>query len=154
MAKIGITTINMYCDMVKEQFAPILSELRSRNAELRSKIEIEVKKELGIYDLYVKEAQLKVQLAEIARQLKGWQTQSHTPSGYLNPIEEKVKVIMNKSKNGLMKDVEKEMYKMMYAIKLSGIDSNIKTVFDKLPEIIKKFTEKIAKLPPPTRMIT
>jgi len=154
MAKIGITTINMYCDMVKEQFAPILSELRSRNAELRSKIEIEVKKELGIYDLYVKEAQLKVQLAEIARQLKGWETKSHTPSGHVNPIEEKVKVIINKSKDGLMKDVEKEMYEMMYAIKLSGIDSNIKTVFDKLPEIIKKFTEKIAKLPPPTRMIT
>ena len=152
MAKMGINAINMYCDMVKQQFGPILSELRSRNSELRSQIEIEVKKELGIYDLYVKQAKFKAQLAEIERQLKGWETKSHTPSGYMDPIEEKVNVILNKSKNGLMKDVEKEMNEMIFAIKLSGIDSNTKAVFDKLPGIIKKFAEKVVKLPPPAKM--
>ena len=154
MAKLGISMIEMYCNMVREQFGPILSELRGRDAELKSKIEIEVKKELGIYDLYVKQAKFKVQLAEIERELKGWETKTHTPSGYMNPVEEKVNVILNKSKNGLRKDVEKEMNEMIFSIKLSGIDSNTQAVFDKLPRIIDKFTEKVAKLPPPAKMIT
>ena len=149
MAKLGIQAIEMYCSMVREQFAPLLSELRSREHGIKENLEIHVKKDLGIYNLYVKKAKLKVELEETERQLKGWETKTHTPMGYVDPIEERVNVLLRKSRNGIAGEVRKEMNDMIFAIKLSGLDADTKSVFDKLPGVIGKLTNKVNKLPAP-----
>ena len=149
MAKLGVTAINMYCDMIKESFGPILAELNSREHSVKEEIETMVKKDVGIYDLYVKQARLKLEIKEIERKLKGWEVSNHTPMGWLNPVEERVEVIMRKQRNGLRKEIEKELTDLIYAVKLSGLDSDTKAVFEKLPKIVEGFAKKVNKLPPP-----
>ena len=149
MAKLGVTAINMYCDMIKESFNPILAELNSREYDIKEEVETMVKKDVGIYDLYVKHARLKLEIKEIERKLKGWEVSNHTPMGWLNPIDERVEVIMRKQRNGLRKEVEKELNDLIYAVKLSGLDSDTKSVFEKLPKIVESLAKKVNKLPPP-----
>ena len=56
MAKLGITMIEMYCNMIRNDFEPLVSMLRRRTDGVRDKIESQVKKELGVYDLYAEKA--------------------------------------------------------------------------------------------------
>ena len=149
MAKMGIQMIEMYCKMIQDEFAPIRAELQSRESELRSKIEIEVKKDLGIYDLYQKKAEFQAKLDEINRQLIGWERKEHTPIGYLSPIEHRVAVVLEKVRNGLFKSVNEKMNQLIWNVKLSGIDKDTKDVFDELPKIILDFKQELAKLPAP-----
>jgi len=149
MAKMGPTMIDMYCKMIEEQFAPLLAELRVRDQDLKKQVEIAVKKDLGIYGLFEKKAQLELELSEVKRQLKYWEDREHGPLGYKTPVEEKVDVIMNRSKNGINQEVNKAMNDLVYKVKLSGLDDDIKSVFDDLPKVVEQMAKKIEKLPAP-----
>lgn len=142
--------IDMYCKMIEEQFAPLLAELRVRDQDLKKQVEIAVKKDLGIYNLFEEKAKLELQLSEIKRQLKYWEDREHGPFGYKTPVEERVDVVMNKSKNGINQEVTKAMNDLIYKVKLSGLDDDIKSVFDDLPEVVKNLSKKIDKLPAPS----
>lgn len=149
MAKMGITMIEMYCGMIKEQFAPIIAELNVRDQELRNQVEVAVKKELGIYQLYEKQASLELQLSEVKRQLAYWEEKERGPLGYMTPVQEKVKVVMDKSRNGISQEVKNTMNDIIYKVKLSGLDDDMKNVFDSLPGIIDALQKKVSKLPAP-----
>ena len=49
--QLGVTQIKMYEDMIKQDFDPLLIILKARTAGLEPKIMVQVKKDLGVYDL-------------------------------------------------------------------------------------------------------
>lgn len=51
---LGITMINMYCDMIDNEFSPIIAMLEARTSGIKPVITRRVKKDFGIYDLLAK----------------------------------------------------------------------------------------------------
>lgn len=146
MAKqIGVQMIDMYCSMIQDQFKPILNELQEQENRIKKELEIEARKELGIYDLYIRKAKLKLEIDEIKRQLDGWETRERGYDGnYGTPVELLVAKKMESLKSPLRKEVDETLQKLTYQIKLSGLNADAKDVFTSLPNIIKELTEKLA----------
>ena len=112
MAKqLGIGMIEMYTRMVVEEFEPILSTLNARRSVEKANTEIEVRKELGIYNLTVKKFKLEAELGEIKRQLESYEKEKHikTKNGYKrqSKIDIVIDAKMAERKNGLLVETEK-----------------------------------------------
>ena len=143
--QIGVQMIDMYCNMIKDQFQPIIDILNHREKLLQKNLEIEARKELGIYDLYVKKAKLKLELDEIKRQLDGWESRDRHPDGtYGTPVEHLVQVKLTSLRSPIRKEVDEILQKLIYKIKLSGLNADAKEVFTDLPNIIKELSDKLS----------
>jgi hypothetical protein len=149
-AKLGIQMIDMYCQLVYQEFRPILDSLRARRQVEEHNCEIDVRKELGIYDLTTKRMKLKAQLDEIERQLRSYEKAEHY--GQPSKIEKIVKVKMAESKNGILKEAEMLQMDLIRRIKLSGVTGDVKEVFDEIPKLIAPLEKKIKALPKPKKV--
>ena len=120
MAKqIGVQMIEMYCNMVKKNFAPILDELNLEEIALKKAIEIEVKKEIGVYDLYMEKAKMQLRYDEINRQLKRHEERYRNDAGdYATDIEREVNMRLLKQRSKFQSEVEKIKEDLIYKIKL------------------------------------
>jgi hypothetical protein len=150
-AKMGINMIEMYCKMVKEQFAPILQTLKVHSMQLYDMCEKQAKKELGIYDKMMRMAQIQLELKELESELDSYTTKIGNPwkSKIQLLAEEKMKIV----KNGFQAKVEKAMEDMVFKIKISGLDGETKKVFEALPNVIESLTKELKKLPLPTKKL-
>lgn len=153
MSKMGINMIEMYCKLVKEQFEPITSTLNARDMVLREKCEVQAKKDLGVYDKMVKLAKLKLQVEELELELKGYTTSYYAGGKHHNSkVDQITNQYLKKARNGFHLEVQKAMDDMIFKIKLSGLEGDTKKVFEDLPNVVKKFTEKLEKLPKPMKI--
>lgn len=152
MAKMGIQMIDMYTNMIRDQFAPLIQTFDSRDVLLREQVTVEVKKELGIYELTLKRAKLELAAEEIDKQLKSYEKKEYKQGyGHKTQIEILVDDRMRELRNGTRKEVEKARDDMIFKVKVSGVSGDTKEVFDSLPGIIEELTEKVAKLPAPKK---
>lgn len=150
MAKLSIKMIEMYTNMINEQFQPLFTQLNNREIQIKKKVETEVKKELGIYKLYVRFEELKLEMAEIKRQLKGWEETVYDSNTMRreSPIDSMVRERMDKIQNGYKKKLTQVRDELIFAIKLSGVDDTVKETFARLPRMVAKLTKEAKKLPP------
>jgi len=150
--KLGINMIEMYCKMIKESFEPILETLKTRDFELEEQCRTQAKKELGIYDKMVNLSKLKLQIGQLKEELLSFTEKNYTNS-HKNKIDrltdEKMKIV----RNGFHDKVNATMKDMIYKVKLSGLDSDTKSVFDQMPDIIKSLTSELKQLPDPSKKI-
>ena len=150
--KLGINMIEMYCKMIKESFEPILETLKTRDFELEEQCRTQAKKELGIYDKMVNLSKLKLQIGQLKEELLSFTEKNYTNS-HKNKIDrltdEKMKIV----RNGFHDKVHATMKDMIYKVKLSGLDSDTKSVFNEMPDIIKSLTSELKQLPDPSKRI-
>ena len=148
--KMGINMIEMYCKMIKENFEPIFETLKARDFKLEEQCRIQAKKELGIYDKMVKLSQLKLQVKELKDELE-----MYTKTDYHNNHKSKVQRLTDEKmkivRNGFHDKVHATVRDMVYKIKLSGLDSETKSVFDQMPDVIKSLTSQLKQLPDPSK---
>jgi len=153
MAKqLGIGMIEMYTEIVREEFAPIMASLNARRSVEIANTEVEARKELGIYNLTVKKLKLKAELDEVTRQLKSYEDSTYTklPNGTYRTqsrIDLLVNAKMAERKNGLLKEAESVQNELIKRIKLSGVTSDVKLVFEDLAKQIEPLNKKLKKLP-------
>ena len=148
--KMGINMIEMYCKMIQESFEPIFETLKTRDFELEEQCKIQAKKELGIYDKMVKLSRLELELVQLKEELFGF-TEKNYQNGHKNKIERLVDEKMKVVRNGFHDKVYATMQDMVYKIKLSGLDSETKSVFDQMPDVIKSLTSELKQLPDPSK---
>jgi hypothetical protein len=138
--------------MIKENFEPIFETLKTRDFELEEQCRIQAKKELGIYDKMVNLSKLKLQIGQLKEELLSFTEKNYTNS-HKNKIDrltdEKMKIV----RNGFHDKVHATMKDMIYKVKLSGLDSDTKSVFDQMPDIIKSLTSELKQLPDPSKKI-
>jgi len=142
---LGIGMIEMYTKMVREEFAPIISNLNARREVEKHNTEVEVRKELGIYNMTVKRMKLKAELDELDRQLKSYEQSKYY--GKPAKIDKLVNAKMEERKNGLLKETEVIQRDLIHRIKLAGVAGDVKTVFDDLPKMIEPLQKKLKALP-------
>jgi len=154
MAKMGIQMIEMYSSLIREEFRPLIDQIKHLENEEKKVIEDEVRKELGIYDLWVKEAKLKVQLKIIEEKMSEWTKKSYgTNHEFTSPFDDAVNAKILRGKNGLAKEIRSAEHNMIKRIKLSGVTGDTAKAFANLPKVIKRLTIKLDKtLPEPKTM--
>jgi hypothetical protein len=146
--QLGIGMIEMYSKMIAEEFAPIISQLNARRSVETANMEIQVRKELGIYNRTIKKFKLEAELAELNRQLKVYEeNSSYERGGWCSKIDEIVNAKMEATKNGLLKETEVIRDDLIKRIKLAGVHGDIKTVFDDLSALIAPLQKKLKALP-------
>lgn len=154
MAKggLGITMINMYCDMVDQEFATVIAILEARTAGIRTAVERQVKKDLGVYSLLMKKAALTEQIKEIEMEMETLTSRyrcnrSNFGSGYMSRIEEET--------NKRMQELNQQLYEAIAAkdslkrsIKLSSASGQIAELFAALGPEVQRRLEMANRLPP------
>lgn len=154
MAKMGINMIEMYCDMIKERFKPVINQISARDMVFQEKCKTQAKKDLGIYDKVTRLARLKLEIAELKSELKAYTEEYYENGRRMQPkVDQLTQEYMKASSNGFQEKVYSEMNDMIYKIKLSGLDGETKQVFEKLPEVIRKITDEMKTLPEPPKRI-
>ena len=148
--KMGITMIEMYCKMIREQFKPITEALDARNIDLKEICEKQAKKDLGIYDKMILLAQLELEIRELKEDLASF-TQSNNSNSYKSKIKRLTDLKMETAKNGFHKKVDQAMNDMIFKIKISGLEGDTKEIFKHLPGTIESLTKDLKKLPSPTK---
>ena len=153
MAKaLGIKQIEMYENMIEEDFAPLITILRSRTMGIRGSVEKQVKKDFGVYDLLAEKAALTERIVEIEKQTKKLtETRGHhnTTSGkweYISEIDKEVNRKLEEL-NEPLSTARKSKDEVVRGIRLSSIPTDIKTLFTRSEKILKQLNKEAKKLP-------
>jgi len=143
---IGVQMIQMYEKMVQDDFGPLMSKLEARTEGIKDQVEIQVKKDMGVYGLYEEQAALNLRLKEIGEKISGVEKKRYVNGVYVSKIGEEVGrrlAILNAPLN----EVRSAAGSMVRQIRLSGVGQDIKNVFEAMPDLLEEFTEKFGSLP-------
>lgn len=153
MAKgMGINMIHMYCEMVDDEFKPVIAMLEARTAGMKNIVETQVKKDFGVYDLIMKKAALETKLKEIDKQIKDNLHGRWYGNDYRSVVDDEVKRRLEELNQPLAKARE-TMNSLKKSIKLTTAPGQISGVFDLLTEEVKTLTAECAALPPITKVL-
>lgn len=139
--------INMYTGMIDKEFQPIISALEQRNHTLERNMEIEVKKDLGIYEMFMEQEAVELRREELKSALKKFTEQRHHDGRYESRIDQEVRKRL-RSLNTTLKDAEEAKEAVIKKVKLMAAGDDVKGLFDELGGEIKKLTTLVASLPP------
>lgn len=141
---LGITQINMYCDLVKKEFEPIEKILTSRTHGLESFIETQVKKDWGIYELCAEKAAIKQRLDELDSRLR-----EYIGFGYRDEntkLKKEVRKRLFEMNEPLVK-VQAQKDCLLKQIKLSNAPKEVSSLFVKIEEEVKTLLAEVSALP-------
>jgi len=152
MAKtLGIKQIEMYENMIKEDFAPLITILTSRTTGIEDKVEKQVKKDLGVYDLLAEKAALEERIKEIEQKTKsltGKNFHKEANGRFISTSELTEEIDRRLEElNEPLSTAKKAKNEIIREIRLSSVPTDIKTIFTRSGKIIKQLTKEIAKLP-------
>ena len=152
MAKtLGIKQIEMYENMIREDFAPLITILTSRTTGIRDNVGKQVKKDFGVYDLLAEKATLKERIKEIEQKTESLTEQKYhkAPNGkyvWTSDLDEEVDRRLEEL-NEPLSTAKKAKEEIVREIRLSSVPTDIKTIFTRSEKVIKQLAKEVAKLP-------
>ena len=152
MAKpLGVTLIGMYEDMVKEDFAPLITRLKARTSMVEGEVDRQVKVDMGVYKLYEEKAALDMRIKELTRGIVEIEQKVYDKASgeYLSPIKLEVSRRLALA-NGPLVEAEKARDKLVRSIRLAGVGGDVKAVFDELPVLLEEMQKEYGSLDPLT----
>lgn len=140
---IGPTQIRMFEEMLKEQFQPLLVEVEIIEESLKRRIEIDVRKEVGIYKLSVEAAALKRRLAEVEEVLKAWEKADYRHESKLaKAVESRMnsEFTLSGQIRGFMKGLRDDL-------RLAVLPTEVQDIFrTKIPTALATFTAQVQQI--------
>ncbi len=151
---LGYNYILLYTKMIDEKFAPLFAELEHKLQAKRQALALEVKREMGYFELVTAQKKLEAQLSEVNKQLHEFtqSTQRKLPNGvtkFMSKIDFEVERRMeDASAEGIELACLKK--RAIDAIRLSSASSEVKEMFLRLATDLEAIGSKIKALPVPT----
>ena len=146
MAVIGIDRINMYINLVNDEFGPLLRAIQADEDKLKEELTREARQELGIYDLHKEKLAIKLRLEEVKKKLDEYEKVKYiTGIGHTCKLDMLVSDKMDTHSNGVGKQIKDARQLMVKRIRLSGISEDIAKVFQDIPKEIKKLETVLKK---------
>jgi len=145
MARLTKFELEMYMEMVAEEFGPILRMIDAAEATKKEQITRDVRIDLGVYKLYSERLQLKERLDEINSQLKDFETKRHSPLGFKSMIDEMVEDRMRSATNGVGQQIRELKDAAIKKIRLAGCSVPITNVFNDLPKKVEELGRQFRK---------
>lgn len=145
-----VSMIKMYEQMIEDDFDPIIKILQARGNAVKDTVIVDVKKDLGVYDLLTRKAKLELELAEVKEQIerktKAVRVPDATSWEYKSPIDLEVERRMEEI-NAPLTEAKRFRDGLMREIKLSTGTPEVRAVFGKLPAEIEEWKTKVTRLP-------
>jgi hypothetical protein len=146
-----ITHIRMYEELLDKELNPVITILEARGNALKERITVEVKRDMGIYDLILKKVQLETALEEVKRSLREKTDKKYIDVDgervYMSPIDAEIERRLKESNSPLV-EVKAFRDGLVKEIKLACGTPEIREMFNKLLPEVAKWTEKVKRLPP------
>ena len=152
--KLGIRMIEKYEEMVRDDFRPLEQELERREEMIREEVTVIVKKELGIYDDYVRKAQIELELEEIEKRLRKWEENEYGPyGGWKSKLDIAVVRKTDEILGGERAKLEEARDEAKANVRLMAIDDDMRDEMRRVRTTVRELKEKYASLPDPTVML-
>jgi len=156
MGQITKSMIDMYIEMVKDEFKPVIDALKSRTDKIEDEIENQVKQELGYYELEGQKAALELKLKEIRKKLwemKGGLGHNNYHDDYAYDHNSPMLIKMETEKrlkqvNQPLVSAEKAMNDAIKQVKLMSCSKNFADVMADITTQVSMLANNIAQLPP------
>lgn len=147
--QLGITQINMYVDMVKAEFAPVIAILEGRTEGMKPYIGEQVKKELGIYELLAEKAALEERISQIEKLTESYVKQKYDieVGGYRCRLDAEVQKRIELL-NRPLAEAKATRDAIIKQIKLASAVPEVKSMFEEIGNEVAKLAEKAKALPP------
>ncbi len=136
--------------MVTKELEPVIRILEARGAAMKDSVTVQVKRDLGVYDLILKKAQLKAELDEVESMLRSKTNSTYVEVNgeqrWMSPIEAEVDRRMKEANRPLE---EAKVYKesLLKEIRLSIGTPEIRAMFGKLTPDVEKMLKDVKRLP-------
>ena len=147
MAKtLSKSMIDMYVDMVNQDLQPLIELAQNRvTSPVLREIEIQVKKDFGVYALYEEKAALQLRLREIDNKLTDYEGSQWCKGKVAEEVQKRQEIL-----NTPMEEIRRVQREITRKIKLTGVATDVSDAFSELPKEIKRLETKIKKLKPIT----
>jgi hypothetical protein len=146
-----ITHIRMYEELLDKELNPVIRILEARGSAIKDRVTVEVKRDMGIYDLTMKKFQLEAALDEVKRQLKEKTEKRYLDVNgerkYVSPVDAEIERRVNEINSPLI-EVTSFRDNLVKEIKLACGTPEIRAMFEKLMPEVQEWMEKVKKLPP------
>jgi len=143
---LSLGMIEMYVDLVKKEYEPLISMLKAKSEAMRSKIEIQVKKDFGIYNMLAELEAIDIRREEIKDKLKEFNDNYWSSNGNLCKVDQEVNRRVREMFTPLA-EAEIAQEAALKKIKLMGAGDDVKKIFDNLTEEIRLLTDSFKALP-------
>lgn len=145
---LSLGMISMYEGLLDDEFKPVMAILEARSKAIEPRVRVQVKKDLGVYDLLLKKAALEEQLRAVESELEdkvgneknSWLTKE-------SEVEKETKRRLEEE-NVPLASAQAFQHSLKKSIRLSGATSEVQSMFSKLAVEIKKLKEDTENLPP------
>jgi hypothetical protein len=146
-----ITHIRMYEELLDKELNPVIKILEARGSAIKDRVTVEVKRDMGIYDLTLKKFQLEAALEEVKRSLKEKTEKRYLDVNgereYESPVDAEIKRRVNEINSPLV-EVTSFRDNLVKQIKLACGTPEIRQMFEKLLPEVEQWMQKVKKLPP------
>ena len=143
---LSLGMINMYTDLVEKEYEPLIGMLKAKAEAMKSHIEIQVKKDFGIYDLLAELEAKEIRCQEIKDKLKEFNNEYWSGSGHLCKVDQEVNRRVREMFTPLAA-AEIAQENALKKIKLMGAGDDVKKIFENLTTEISLMTESYKLLP-------
>ena len=137
MAKmLGVQQIQMYENMIREEFDPLILILTARGDSVRDQIVHEVKEKLGLFKLWVQQTAIREKLNEITARINELTDKQYHDGTYLSRVEKEVAVRMEEL-NKPLKEAKGQLALLIKQIRLAGVAEDVKNIFTAVDQLVK-----------------
>lgn len=150
-SSLTITHIRMYEELLDKELDPVIKILEARGNAVKDRVTVEVKRDMGIYDLILKKVQLDTTLDEVKSELRDKTSARYIDvdgdKKHMSPVDAEIERRLREINSPL---VEAKSFRdnLVKEIKLAAGTPEIRAMFSKLEPEIKVWMDKVKRLPP------
>ena len=142
---LGINMINMYVSMIEDEFKPLIQELESQAHGFKEELEIQVKKDFGIYELCAERAAMQKRMEEVQEKLADYEKERWIDDKWQTQLKAEIARRLEKSHIPLHQ-VKQDQQALIKKIKLCGAIGDIQEVFNKVSETVEGLKANVLSL--------
>jgi hypothetical protein len=152
MAKaLSVTQMNKFESMLQEDFRPVLHALEAHERAAEEIASFQVRQELGLLDLLVKQKELELSLEEVKKQIYKMETKEHKDGEYISTVGRAIKAKLSENAAGPIAEVRATHKHLLRQIRLACVPDDVKSIFETLPATVAALTASVKRLPAPKR---
>ena len=160
--ELSVTKINMYIDMIGEEFEPLMNEVSAMESGMRSKLKEQTIEDLGLNVLIEEFETISKQLTKLIEKTKpylqiGWHYHGGNDNELFctttSDLDKIVSTRMQVLRRGPIEEVYNAKKSLENRIRLAGVGEDIRKAFVDLPRTLSALKKQFAALPDPTTAV-
>jgi hypothetical protein len=145
--QMSLKMIEMYIDLIKDEFAPLFDFYRVQNQNLREEVKNQVRKDLGIYKTVLELSALEKKVGELKMKVDEWEGKTYVNGEHISKIEIEVRRRMREDENNPLVKIEEKMNGIIKGVKLAGCASEVRETFKEIAKFVASEQSRIKSLP-------